>query len=336
MSIWVLVDDRTGNSNQAIALAEILGEDFLIHHIEYNALANLPSMILKFLPYFFTTNFLSELSDSTQLPKLIITAGRRTSLIALYCKKILLKRYNHEVKLVQIMRPACDYQDFDLIILPEHDHFPKASNILRITGAISNIALHISSGAAEFAVRHPAFQRHIAVMVGGVSKAGALSEQDFCDFADVVLCLGQRYQLPIFISFSRRTSFKIKKYFAKIFQAASIEHIVFFDPKSEFAYNPYPAMLGQAEYILCSGDSISMCSEAASLGKRLYIFCSSALMRKSCKHQKFLANLAGSNRALLIGPDCAKLEEYQPNILSEHEVIKNIVHLKMDSKKNLI
>jgi mitochondrial fission protein ELM1 len=44
---WVLVDNRIGNANQAIELAEKLGETFEIKHIEYNAFGKLPNALLS-------------------------------------------------------------------------------------------------------------------------------------------------------------------------------------------------------------------------------------------------------------------------------------------------
>ena len=45
--IWVLVDNRIGNANQAIVLAEKLGQPFEIKHINYNHFAKFPNSILS-------------------------------------------------------------------------------------------------------------------------------------------------------------------------------------------------------------------------------------------------------------------------------------------------
>ena len=41
--------------------------------------------------------------------------------------------------------------------------------------------------------------------------------------------------------------------------------------------NPYPGIIGEGEYIITTADSISMCSEAASTGKPIYVFAQKAL-----------------------------------------------------------
>jgi uncharacterized protein len=43
--IWVLADDRPGNANQALGVAEALGWPFLVKSLRYGPLARLPNLL---------------------------------------------------------------------------------------------------------------------------------------------------------------------------------------------------------------------------------------------------------------------------------------------------
>ncbi len=44
--IWVLADDRPGNANQALGVAEALGLPFTVKSLAYNRLGRLPNFVL--------------------------------------------------------------------------------------------------------------------------------------------------------------------------------------------------------------------------------------------------------------------------------------------------
>jgi len=106
--LWVLVDNRIGNANQAIELAEKLGEEFEIKYIEYNSFAKLPSYLLNLFPIHIKKHVLSELIDE-KIPDLIISSGRRTAALAVYLKRL----SGDSSKIVQIMRPNLEPREFE-------------------------------------------------------------------------------------------------------------------------------------------------------------------------------------------------------------------------------
>ena len=116
MKIYVLVDDRTGNTHQAIALAEKLATDYTLIKLQYNCLAKLPNFLLKYYPIHIKSELLQDII-AKPLPDIIITAGRRTAVLAFYLKKKLKK----DIKLIQIMQPSLPYDAFDAVIIPYHD-----------------------------------------------------------------------------------------------------------------------------------------------------------------------------------------------------------------------
>ncbi|WP_348639010.1 ELM1/GtrOC1 family putative glycosyltransferase [Rickettsia felis] len=125
MKIYVLADDRTGNTNQAIALAEKLTEEYTIIRLQYNCLAKLPNFLLKYYPIHIKSELLQDIM-AKPLPDMIITAGRRTAVLAFYLKKKF-----ESIQLIQIMQPSLPYYAFDAVILPYHDQrHCKALNVI--------------------------------------------------------------------------------------------------------------------------------------------------------------------------------------------------------------
>ncbi|MGI9507829.1 MAG: ELM1/GtrOC1 family putative glycosyltransferase, partial [Geminicoccaceae bacterium] len=121
--VWMLADDRPGNVNQALGLAEALGEPFEVKTVGYSQLARLPNWLLP-------ANLagLTRVSQKTlkpPWPDLVIGAGRRTARIGRW-----LKRQHPGLCLVQLMWPGSS-TGFDLIAVPEHDRVPDDPVLLR-------------------------------------------------------------------------------------------------------------------------------------------------------------------------------------------------------------
>ena len=167
-------------------------------------------------------------------------------------------------------------------------------------------------------------------------------------------------QIPFFISFSRRTPQAVKSIIKNNMLASTIiydpnedtgytvdtskvgsqisgkpaERIIIrehrrvpkFDvPNLEVStvYNPYIAMLANAKYIISTADSISMCSEAASSGKPLYIFCPASF--NSSKHKIFIKQLVEQKIARIFDESVISLEEYSYKPLNEAERVAEII-----------
>ncbi|NBU53566.1 MAG: glycosyltransferase family 1 protein, partial [Alphaproteobacteria bacterium] len=93
--IWVLVDNRTGGANQALALASRLSPRHQVKNIEYNNFSSLPSFVLVSWPINIKRSVLNELKSQNP-PDIIVSSGRRTAALAIYLKK----RFNNKIKVV--------------------------------------------------------------------------------------------------------------------------------------------------------------------------------------------------------------------------------------------
>ena len=124
--VWLLTDDKVGNSNQSRCLAKIMGWAAYDYTLKYSILG----IFFNFIP--FGLNRLSlkckkELISNTP-PDIIVTAGRRTAAIA-----VAIKSLHPKTLLVQIMSPELPLELFDAVILPQHDKKPsyfKHKNII--------------------------------------------------------------------------------------------------------------------------------------------------------------------------------------------------------------
>ena len=319
--IWVLTDHRTGNSNQAIALAESLPYDFQVKFLEYNLLARLPNFLIRGTNCFLRENVAKNIT--TPYPKLVISTGRRCAALALY-----IKNQNPETKIIQLMRPDAPPHLFDLIVLPQHDRFNNpTSNICYIIGALNNIRTkHTPVTQQKFADQYPNLDNNfITILIGGTTKKDDFTQAESERLAQQMLDICDYHALPAFISFSRRTTSHLKDAFIKHFTAP---HIIF-DPASTSNYNPYLGMLFNARYIICPGDSVSMCSEAVATGKPVYIFTPQTFSSK--KHRYFIQQLVDLGLAKRLHSNVDHLVPYKYHPLEEtQQITQRIIRLLED------
>ncbi|ABV78674.1 Putative nucleoside-diphosphate-sugar epimerase [Rickettsia bellii OSU 85-389] len=343
-NLWVLTDSRTGNNHQAIALAEKLAEEYTVIRLEYNCLAKLPNFLLKYHPVHIKKEILRDILDKP-LPDIIITAGRRTAALAFYLKK----KFKKEIKLIQIMQPNLSYEVFEAVILPYHDQrhcerlqgawqsqdfftrllrqcyaFPRNDDfIIPINGAINNVTEKFATANLELQKHYPKLKEFIALIIGGNNKKFNFTEKEAIHFSSLLKRIYDNQKTPFFISFSRRTPDIVKSIIKNNMPASTI----IYDPTTDTGFNPYIAMLASAKYIISTADSISMCSEAASSGKPLYIFCPSNF--NSSKHKIFVKKLVKLKIAKMFDESVTKLEEYSYPPLDEAgrvaEIIKPLI-----------
>lgn len=317
-NIWVLVDFRTGGSTQAIAVAENISQNYEIKNIEYNLLAMLPNYILG------TTDIhvknASSLTNSIYPPKLIISAGRRCAALALS-----LQNHYPDVKIVQIMRPFLDGSKFDLIILPQHDKYQEdTGNVIRIIGSLHNAGDKIVSYKGREENQHGIFngkrQKFIAVMIGGDTKHYKFTQDEMSSLAKQISEISSNHGVNLYITFSRRTSKKIKDIFHREFPWP---HIIYDPVTSNNKANPYYGMLADADFVILTSDSISMCSEATASGKPIYIYCPNTKAMQ--KHRYFVQQLLDLEIARLLTPDITTLQYYEYTPFNEAKKIANFI-----------
>jgi mitochondrial fission protein ELM1 len=185
-------------------------------------------------------------------------------------------------------------------------------------GALSNIKAKIEQGEKELRKNYPEITRFIAVIIGGNTKNYQFIDDNAHSLSSILSKIANNHSIPLFISFSRRTPDSAKQI---IRERLPLPNIIY-DPQ-ENKPNPYFGMLSSAEYIISTADSISMCSEAASSGKPLYIFCPDNF--KSRKHRSFIKQLIDRAIARNLDSSIELLETYSYQPLYEVQKISDLI-----------
>jgi mitochondrial fission protein ELM1 len=258
---WVVYDQgKVGTLNQCLGLAEALG---LVPEIKPVA-ARFP---WSYLPPSWWPLPLQGLKPDTQVvppwPDLIIAGGRVSAAPVAAIRRITQGR----TKVIQLLNPKMDPQNFDAVIAPFHDQL-RGSNVLQTLGPFHRVtADRIAQEVVKFQDKLAFLSRPIAaVLIGGPNKYYRLDQKVMADMAVHLrrFVLEEGYSLVV--TASRRTDKGCRTLLQAQLQGLPVH---FWDGEGD---NPYFAYLGVADVILVTSDSVSMTAEAASTGKPLYLY----------------------------------------------------------------
>lgn len=276
LSIWALLDNQAGNRAQVLGVAEALGLPFIEKNLVYTAAAGLPNVIRG--KSFTGLDQASRAGLCAPWPDLVIAAGRRTAPVARAIKKA----GSGKPKLCQIMYPgSAGASDFDLIAVPKHDNRKGADNILSITGAPHRVTGDRLAGeAARWAETFKEYPKPwISVIVGGSTRKRVFSEAMAADLAGRASAMAAKSGGSLLVTTSRRTGDKALAKLKAHFSAPT-----FLYEWGDGGDNPYFGLLALADAVIVTGESVSMCSEAAAAAAPLYIFAPDGLCAP--KHQR--------------------------------------------------
>ncbi len=292
MIIWALIDPRPGTGNQALAVAEAWGKDFIKKPLQYNKLADAPNALLWLFQALFKVRCLN-LDDQAALdgpgPDWIIASGRKAAFTALYLKKF---RYP-QARIVQIMDPKWRQREFDVLAVPSHDDCTyQGFNLLRTDGNPHRVTpANLAAAKTEFAeILAHLPKRRIALLLGGPVKDGGLDEDLAVDLLRATSKAAMAWQAGVMISTSRRTPDAIVGKLPYIMAAPNVVHHWRHGGK-----NPYLGYLAYADVIIVSADSTAMISEALATGKPCFIFAPHGMV--SGKQLRFIESLFRNNLA---------------------------------------
>ena len=262
--VWMLADDRPGNVNQALGLAEALGEPFLVKTVGYGQLARLPNWLLP--PNLAGLTKASRETLIPPWPDVIIGAGRRTARVGRW-----VKQRHPDVSLVQLMWPGSS-DGFDLIAVPEHDRVPDDSVIMRTLGPPHRLTPErLGRSAAEVAEHLKNLPRpYVVCLVGGTSKHVTFTPDDARSLIRGARALASERGGSLLVTTSRRTGEGCAVALAEaLSEDPSCPHWLHrWQPDGD---NPYLGMLGSADAVVVSADSASMCTEACAVGQPVFL-----------------------------------------------------------------
>lgn len=195
-------------------------------------------------------------------PDIAIGCGRRAALVVR-----MLRRWSAGASFgVQILDPQVASAHFDLLITPRHDR-RQGKNVIQTLGSLHPVdAAWLQHGRDGFPHLGELPTPRTAVLVGASNRAQELDADYFHQLLAHLHALHRRDGGSFMISTSRRTDAAA----TRLLQAgAEALGGVFWSPRMDGA-NPYPGMLGWAQRIIVTPDSVNMLSEACATGASVH------------------------------------------------------------------
>ncbi len=273
---WTITDKSPGMKSQVMGLADAVG----LPTLHKTCIRRWPWGWLS-LPWGTPLSQLTPQSDplTPPWPDLVISCGRRSAPLALAIKE----QSKGKTFCVHIQDPLVNHGAFDLIAAPDHDHL-KGPNVISTKGALHKVTQEkIQEDMQKNEALFKGFPRpYSLVLLGGSTNRYTMPLKALDDLVQKSLFIREKTQGSVLVSPSFRTPFR-----AELTQALAPEpHVFLVDIEKK---NPYLALLGVADVIFVTDDSVNMICEACSTGKPVYIL--PLLDHKNSKPKRFIEGL---------------------------------------------
>lgn len=246
---WALIGERTGDNNQVIALAEALGWPFILKDLRYNKLRALSERL--------PASLLSTTRESRETlvppwPDLIIAIGRRSVPVARWIRE----RSGGHSKIVMIGHPRQSASHFDLVITTRQYPVPPGDNVLLLPVSMSRFAMAPNLEDDERKWLDGLERPRRLMAIGGMTKYWEMNPDEVGNSLTALLERGG----SVVVAPSRRTD-------PQVIEALKARLV---PGRTKFLGGRRPrfaAVMGDADEVYVTGDSVSMISEAITLGK---------------------------------------------------------------------
>ena len=250
--IWLLLGNRPGDNNQALALGEALGEPFAVKTLAYNGLQRLS----LWLPPTCASVCRDQRRDLVEpWPEVVIAVGRRSVPVARWIRA----RSGGRTKIVRIGHPRGQARLFDLVITTRQYLTPDGDNVVLLPVTMSRFVPPPAPDESERAWIDTLPKPVRLVAIGGPTKYWRLTAEQIVRSLDV----GSAGSAVAVVS--RRTPAELGARLRGVAAASPRVSLV------EGGFPSFSALLGEADEIYVTGDSISMLSEAVQTGKPVAI-----------------------------------------------------------------
>lgn len=254
---WVLTDGAAGNERQALALAQALG--LPARNMVLPLRAPWSWLAPRRLP---GGRLAVAAAQRDRLappwPSLVIGCGRSAALLT----RLLPRLSDGACRSVQILDPRIDPRHWDLVIAPSHDDL-SGPNVLTPLGSLNPIdEAWLQAGRQAFPALGELPSPRIGVLLGGPRRGVPLDDAQARTLAEALRARHRREGGSVLLLASRRTP---EALYAKVHQALADVPGLRWRHAGD-GPNPYPGVLGWAERLVVTPDSVNMLSEAAAAG----------------------------------------------------------------------
>jgi mitochondrial fission protein ELM1 len=239
-------------------------------------------------------------------PDLLIATGRHSVAASILVKKL----SGGKTRNVQLQNPVIAASHFDLVVVPRHDQL-QGDNIISTRGALHRITPELlRKGADDLRPEIVHLARpYVSVLIGGSNAAYRLGPTEMTKLSRELAAVARDRKASLLVTPSRRTDEECLAILKA--ELAAVPHYLW-DGRSE---NPYFGLLGLADFIVVTSDSVNMVSESASTGKPVYVV---DLPGGSAKFERFHRALRADGVTRVFA---GKLEPYAYTALDDVGVV---------------
>ena len=276
---WAITDQAAGNQRQALALAERLGMPVrhlvLAPRAPWSWLA--PRLALGgrlMLPAAQRTVF------APPWPTVAIGCGRSAALLT----RVLRDCVQGHCHTVQILDPRIDPKHWDTVIAPRHDGL-SGPNVMQPLGSLNPIDdAWLSDGREAFPALGELPGPHVGVLLGGPRGNLRIDQAYAQQLCDLLLARQRTEGGSLLVLGSRRTPASVMG--AMRARLRDVPGLIWPNPGNDD--NPYPGVLGWADRLVVTPDSVNMLSEACAVGCAVQTLVSAPLSGKLARFHQSL------------------------------------------------
>ncbi len=264
MKIWGISEGRRGHDVKIEGLAQAL-----LKNVPDGALQMIHTQLP--LPARLLAPFLPAVWQAARDPKiappypdLVLACGRRTVPYARHIRRTA----NGKCFVAFLDHPRINPRHFDFVWAPTHDRLnaPNVMNTLISPHNLTNESLAAAARRQKSRLLPQGFSGEVvSVLIGGPNSAFDFTPIQMANLAQKLTTIATPKRF-LLITLSRRSP----PAYADALRATLPEGRYFlWDNQAD---NPYQAMLGLADYVVVTADSVNMLGEACSIGKPVYLF----------------------------------------------------------------
>lgn len=257
-SCWVVTEGYIGLENQALGLAEALG----LAPVMKTVAARQPWRTLPPRLWIASVGFRALKGElGAPWPDTVVSCGGQAALAAYLVRRA----SGGRTFTIHVQKPALPAREFDVLVVPKHDGL-DGPNVIATEGAVHRVTrAKLADAAKHFAPRYAHLPKpRVAVLIGGSNNRYRLTADRMRVLAGQLAALAKG-GAGLMVTPSRRTEPAAARILADALAGLSA---AIWDGAGE---NPYFGLLGLADAILVTRDSVSMTSEAAFTGKPVHV-----------------------------------------------------------------